>query len=137
MHVTHEGMVSISLALALCVGCHQGNTATAFLPGTRRHKMSPHFFKAGKFINEGSGNMLFSSSNGNDDDEEPRRVVFNGSLELLAFAVSLFFIATVTTIGADNLFATPQTLPESSRVTIDADAVLRDDFERSSSSVQF
>ena len=59
-----------------------------------------------------------------------------GSLELLALAVSLFFVATVAVEG-DRLFASAPASTSQTRVTIDPDSVLKEDFERSMSSVQF
>ena len=64
--------------------------------------------------------------------------LIDNSLELMAVAVSIFFIATVA-IEGDNLFATPSTMQSgsSSRTIIDPDAVLRQDFERLPTSVEF
>lgn len=68
----------------------------------------------------------------------PSSFLIENSLELMAVAVSLFFIATVA-IEGDNLFATPSTMQSgsSSRTIIDPDAVLRQDFERLPTSVEF
>mmetsp|Transcript_33684 Transcript_33684/g.41283 ORF Transcript_33684/g.41283 Transcript_33684/m.41283 type:complete len:142 (-) Transcript_33684:298-723(-) len=53
-----------------------------------------------------------------------------GSIEALALGVSLFFAATVAIVGSD-LFATAPSPPAGQPVqVIDADALLRDDFER-------
>jgi hypothetical protein len=131
------------LRLALVVCCLVANNgATAFLTGTIGNMIvSPKISSVGetcKIIHHHSRGplALFSSPSPNGGDNNDPPPGFSGSLELLALAVSIFFIATVALSG-DNLFATPPTSSESSRVNIDADAVLRDDFERSPSSVQF
>jgi hypothetical protein len=147
-HINFDAMIVGILAtnrwrmfrLALVVCCLvANNSATAFLTGTIGNMiLSPKISSVGetcKIIHHSPGGLLFSSSSPNGNNNEPPPV-FSGSLELLALAVSLFFIATVALAG-DNLFATPPTSSESSRVIIDADAVLRDDFERLPSSVQF
>ena len=69
----------------------------------------------------------------NDNDNSGADTTNNNSsyLEVLALSVALFFVATVAVVGGDQLFATPSTTMP--RVVIDADAVLREDFERSSS----
>ena len=83
--------------------------------------------------NRKSNTFCALSTQGNNNDNEKHTLAFAGSLELLAIAVSIFFVATVT-LGGDKLFAAPQPVP---RVIIDADAVLREDFERVSNSVEF
>jgi hypothetical protein len=74
----------------------------------------------------------------NEEDDTDRSPAVSGGnyLEALAVAVALFFVGTVAAVGGDALFATPLS-PTSPGVIIDADATLRDDFERSSSSVLF
>jgi len=58
-----------------------------------------------------------------------------GSLEVLAIAVSLFFVATVLVSG-DALFA-PTTMTTTSVPKINADEVLQTDFLRNENSVSF
>ncbi len=75
--------------------------------------------------------LKLSSSRKNNSPPPP-----SYTLELLAVAVSLFFVATVALTG-DKLIVTP---PESSsveRVVIDAEALLQAEFDRVSSSVEF
>ena len=73
-----------------------------------------------------------------NEQTTPYSFLIDNSLELMAVAVSIFFIATVA-IEGDNLFATPSTIQSgsSSRTIIDPDAVLRQDFERVPTSVEF
>lgn len=73
-----------------------------------------------------------------NEQTTPSSFLIDNSLELMAVAVSIFFIATVA-IEGDNLFATPSTIQSgsSSRTIIDPDAVLRQDFERVPTSVEF
>ena len=92
---------------------------------------------------------FFPPENDKEDDEAdsipsrneqttPSSFWIDNSLELMAVAVSLFYITTVA-IEGDNLFATPSTMQSgsSSRTIIDPDAVLRQDFERLPTSVEF
>lgn len=58
-----------------------------------------------------------------------------GSLEILALVVSAFFVATVS-LSNGALFASPPTTPRN-RVVLDADEILKQDFNRDSSSVTF
>ena len=85
--------------------------------------------------------LLFSSSSSpeEDNDDEESRVDIGNSLEILALSVALFFVASVAFVGGDKLFATPplSTSFGSPRVIIDPDAVLREDFEKSSTAVLF
>ena len=74
-----------------------------------------------------------STEDNNNDNNSNNAPSFVGSLELLALVVSMFFIATVS-LGGDKIFAAPQ--PVTSLV-IDADAVLREDFERVLNSADF
>ena len=53
-----------------------------------------------------------------------------GSVEALAVAVSLFFVITVALVGKDNLFAVAPASVQQPIQRIDADALLREDFER-------
>lgn len=73
-----------------------------------------------------------------DDEvgEELPDLAPRGSLELLAFVASLFFVVTVVVEG-DRLFAAAPSPTTKSRVVIDPDAVLKEDFDRSMSSVEF
>jgi len=79
--------------------------------------------------------ILSSSQNDENADKLPD-LAPRGSLELLALAVSLFFIGTVAVEG-DHLFSSAPLSTTQPRVAVDPDAVLKEDFERSMSSVQF
>jgi hypothetical protein len=60
-----------------------------------------------------------------------------GSLEILALIVSAFFVATVS-LSNGALFATPPpTATTRTRIVLDADEILRQDFARDTSSVNF
>ena len=100
------------------------------------HHSSRSTFSAPSF------SILFSSPSSPDDDnkdstDEDSRVEIGNSLEILAISVALFFVAIVAFVGGDKLFATPPSTNGTPQVVIDADAVLREDFEKSSSSVIF
>ncbi len=100
------------------------------------HHSSRFTFSASSF------SILFSSPSSPDDDnkgskDEDSRLDIGNSLEILAISVALFFVAAVAFVGGDKLFATPPPTTGTPRVVIDADAVLREDFEKSSSSVIF
>lgn len=60
-----------------------------------------------------------------------------GSIEVLALIVSAFFVATAS-LSNGALFATPPpTATTRTRIVLDADEILRHDFARDSSSVNF
>jgi hypothetical protein len=67
--------------------------------------------------------------------EEEESFPLIGSLEVLALAVSLFFAASVMLTGDALLPAAPPT--SKPLVVIDADALLREDFQREGSSVEY
>mmetsp|Transcript_8724 Transcript_8724/g.26110 ORF Transcript_8724/g.26110 Transcript_8724/m.26110 type:complete len:205 (-) Transcript_8724:630-1244(-) len=73
------------------------------------------------------------------EEAEQRRGIretMSGSLDFLALAVGLFFLVTAVLSGG-SLFATsPSSTASSSRV-VDADALLREDFDRAGMSVYF
>ena len=71
---------------------------------------------------------LWSSPNDNNNEKDP---FLSYSLEWLALTVSLFFVATVFLVGGDKLLVTPP--PSSERTVIDADELLRNEFDRVSS----
>ena len=95
-----------------------------------------------KTISMPSFSVLFSSSSSPEDEkknetkDEASRADVGSSLEILALSVTVFFFATIVFVGGDKLFATPSPTT-SSRVVIDADAILREDFEKSSTTVLF
>mmetsp|Transcript_5635 Transcript_5635/g.8679 ORF Transcript_5635/g.8679 Transcript_5635/m.8679 type:complete len:145 (+) Transcript_5635:90-524(+) len=53
-----------------------------------------------------------------------------GSVEALAVAVSLFFVVTVSLVGKDLFAVAPSTSSSQPIQRIDAEALLREDFER-------
>jgi hypothetical protein len=59
-----------------------------------------------------------------------------GSLEILAIVVSAFFVATVI-LSDGALFASPSKTSSTSRVVLDANEILQQDFSRDASSVIF
>ena len=87
------------------------------------------------FRNDGHASLILFSSPQDEDNTEMFDV--GNSLEILALSVSAFFVATLLFVGGDKLFAAAPTAPSSPRVVIDADAVLREDFEKSSTTVLF
>lgn len=128
----------VDLFLSLCIFILPCNMTIAFTCRQHLLKIIPSCEKAAHWTNKenlGCSTVFLSSQNDENDDKLPD-LAPRGSLELLTLAVSLFFIGTVAVEG-DRLFASAPSSSTQSRIVVDPDAVLKEDFERSNSSVQF
>ena len=95
--------------------------------------------------NSDKDDVKASSSAENNNNQIQLNLGGIGSLELLAIATSLFFVLLVSVFG-DSLFAAPTYTPEDQMTTvngrkqraiINADEVLKTDFTRIDTSVEF
>lgn len=138
---------SISFALAVAIFLCLGKTSRAFqvLNYSRnptRQTIENDFLSSYRWIhattqNDRLDSLILHSSPQQDDDDSTKVFDIGNSLEILALSVSAFFVATLLFVGGDKLFAASPTTSSSPRVVIDADAVLREDFEKSSTTVLF
>ena len=141
-------MVAIAIPVLLLIFVNQ--VSSFFLCTDKVSTMSGlHYYDQHKMMTRRFLSFLPPESDREEEEEAdsipsrneqttPSSFLIDNSLELMAVAVSIFFIATVA-IEGDNLFATPSTIQSgsSSRTIIDPDAVLRQDFERVPTSVEF
>ncbi|CAB9526860.1 expressed unknown protein [Seminavis robusta] len=99
----------------------------------RKCLIQPQNYQTTVLLHQTDQDDLQPDDNNNSIPQKELRIGPFGSLEILAVAVSLFFVASVAVYG-DALFAKPASnMP----VVVDANEVLQSDFVRIESSVPF